>query len=284
MVTGFSGLQKSRIIAGMPRTSAPQAWLLLRGLGRETRHWFEFSSLLSRRLGVPSIGVDLPGAGKARRSRVPLSISAMARDVARRLDTEPLGSSFGIVAISLGSMVALAMAEQLPSRIERLVLINPSTRLSSPFERLRPGAFLTLLGGAFCRSAATRERIYYGLTTNAPRAEVELWSRRSAQLASESPARRRDVARQLLAASRFRAPRVSQPTLILSARGDRLVSPVCSEALASFLGAHHEQHPTAGHDLPLEAGDWIIDRIVDWLAAGVESARSGVQPVANQRS
>lgn len=243
----------------------PEAWLLLRGLGRETRHWFDFPSLLSERLNTRAVGVDLPGVGRASDVRVPLSVAAMARDVVRRMDADCRVPSFGILGISLGGMVALSLAEQFRSRVERLVIINSSTRSCSPARRLRLQAAAQLLGGALTRRAKARERIYYALTTNASAPQIEIWAARAALLAEERPANPRAVLRQLVAASGFSAPRIEQPSLILGARRDRLVSPACSEALARLLSAPCEQHPSAGHDLPLEAGEWVVERIAHWL-------------------
>jgi hypothetical protein len=37
--------------------------------------------------------------------------------------------------------------------------------------------------------------------------------------------------------------------------------------LATHLGAVHLEHPTAGHDLPLDAPDWVTEQIRGWLAS-----------------
>jgi pimeloyl-ACP methyl ester carboxylesterase len=58
------------------------------------------------------------------------------------------------------------------------------------------------------------------------------------------------------------------PLPILSSAGDRLVDPGCSRRLAESWRAAHHVHPDAGHDLPLDDGAWVAERIATWLGAG----------------
>ena len=60
------------------------------------------------------------------------------------------------------------------------------------------------------------------------------------------------------------------PTLVLAATGDRLVSYHCSEAIARRLGLAIQVHrgegnEAAGHDLPIDAPDWVCSRMNEWL-------------------
>ena len=55
-------------------------------------------------------------------------------------------------------------------------------------------------------------------------------------------------------------------------RGDRpiadaLVNPACSRQLAQRWGSHWQEHPNAGHDLPLDAPDWVLAHMLAWVAA-----------------
>jgi pimeloyl-ACP methyl ester carboxylesterase len=56
------------------------------------------------------------------------------------------------------------------------------------------------------------------------------------------------------------------PALVLVGDGDRLVSPGCSRALASHLGVELRVHPTAGHDLSLDAGPWFAAEVARFAA------------------
>lgn len=259
---------------------APARWLLLRGLGRQRGHWFEFPRLLEAALGVEALALDLPGSGTRRHERSPGSIPAIARALLAKLQDStpatpgnPAASELphGVIGISLGAMVALSLAEQWPSAISHVVVINTSSRLSFGHQRLRPRAALALLR-ASCLGAGeveARERLLYALTTSGSEPDIARWARDAAQLAERAPPRRRTLLAQLLAAGTFRAPdRLEQPLLVLSGARDRLVSPGCSSALARRLGGAQRCHPTAGHDLPLEQPRWVIEQLRGWLATG----------------
>lgn len=250
------------------RTVAPGAWLLLRGLGRERGHWFEFPRLLEDALGVRTERLDLPGAGERRGEPAAPSVEAMARELSGMLAARKATQPWGVLGISLGGMVALSLAEQWPEGISHVVVINTSSRLSFGHQRLRPAACLALLRSALLRDTEARERRIYSLTTNAPCSDVERWARQAAELARRSPLRRGALLAQLLAAAAFRAPtRITQPALVLGGAADRVVDAACSSALARRLGAPHHCHPNAGHDLPLEDPRWVIEHIRSWLEA-----------------
>ena len=70
------------------------------------------------------------------------------------------------------------------------------------------------------------------------------------------------------AAARYRAPAKppAVPMLLLNGEGDQLVHPDCSQALAHAWQLPWVTHPTAGHDLPLDAGPWVVSQVQAWLA------------------
>jgi pimeloyl-ACP methyl ester carboxylesterase len=244
----------------------PEKWVLLRGLGRESRHWFEFPERFAEQAGVECVTLDLPGAGDQAEVPTPLSIPKIARDVARRYAAAAGADprEFGVLGLSLGGMVALSWASEHPTAIAALVLVNSSSTLSPPFERIRPGGLAQLLHAAIEPDAMARESSIYQLTLNADRARVEREAARSAAIVRSAPMTRRTVVRQLLAAARFAPPKLKTPTLVLSSARDVLVKPVCSERLAAYLGCPHVRHPTGGHDLALEDPDWVIARVWEW--------------------
>lgn len=250
----------------MPASPPPQTWLLLRGLGRQRGHWFEFPERLERALGARAVALDLPGTGARRHEPAPCSIAATASALAAELRRGPALPRRGLLGISLGAMVALSLAEQWPSGISHVVVINTSSRLSLGHQRLRPRALWALLRATLQSDLAARERLIYSLTTRAPAPDVQRWAHEAARLAEHAPLRRWTLLAQLLGAATFRVPaRLQQPALVLSGAGDRLVARGCSDALARHLGAPLRCHPTAGHDLPLEEPGWVLEQIRAWL-------------------
>ena len=72
----------------------------------------------------------------------------------------------------------------------------------------------------------------------------------------------------MIAAARYRAPAEPPkvPMMLLNGLGDQLVHPDCSQALAQAWQLPLVTHPTAGHDLPLDAGPWVVSQVQAWLA------------------
>ncbi len=258
----------------MSELELPVRWLLLRGLARQATHWFDFPDRLSARLERPCHAWDLPGIGQWSSVNAPTSVPVMARMLAERMTREHPAGHWGIVGISLGAMVTLAIAKLLPVSVERLVLINGSSRLSPTSQRLLPEGRKELLRAARIKDPLQRERTVLSVTTNPKHEDFTTWVEQSARLSREDPAKLGTAIRQLVGAARFRPVRVAQPTLILSGARDRLVSPTCSTALAHYLHAPHVVHPTAGHDLPLEEPEWAIGQIANWLDPNARRAAS----------
>lgn len=240
-------------------------WLLLRGLAREQRHFGDFPALFARR--VPEARVhtlDLPGFGDQARRPSPTDVDAIVDDLRARVT---FVRPHGILALSLGGMVALRWAERYPDDVARVVVVNTSSAdLSPPWQRfsLTVGARLPQLLAA---APAGRERAILGITSNrAAPANAPVAAQWAAWFDEVRPARV-NVLRQLWAASRCTSPRrVAAPLLVLASRADRLVSWRCSERLAAALGAPLILHDAGGHDLSLDAPDWICDQVVQWLA------------------
>lgn len=247
-------------------------WILLRGLTRETRHWGAFPQMLQTALpdaaNTPIAAIDLPGNGARHAQRSPGRIEAFAadcRDEARALGLRP---PYHLLAMSLGAMAAVAWADAHPEEIAGCVLINTSLRPFSPFhQRLRPASYATLLRLALPLGHRAHEAGVLALTSRRAGehlpilADWQAWRR-------ENPVALSNALRQLAAAARYRAP-VSAPDtslLILASRKDALVNPACSRRLASAWHATYAEHPSAGHDLPLDDGPWVAEQVRRWLA------------------
>ncbi|MDZ4252804.1 MAG: alpha/beta hydrolase [Sulfuritalea sp.] len=237
-------------------SSPPTEWILLRGLTREARHWGSFSQHLGAALdGARVRCLDLPGNGQHNGLVSLHSVEAMAdwchAEQARRAAAGPCG----VVAMSLGAMVAVAWAQRHPGDIDAAVLINTSLRPFSPFyQRLRAGNYLRLLR-LFGAKPSEREleTAILEMTTRLqpdPAAVIEQWL----QWRRQNPVSRRNALRQLLAAARYRAPRQRplERLLLLASARDALVDTRCSLRLAAQWDARIAIHPTAGHDLPLD--------------------------------
>lgn len=245
------------------------AWVLVRGWTREARHWGGFTANLQARLpaGDRVLAVDLPGNGKRHAQASPRHVDGMVQAVRAALPAHGVQGPVVLMALSLGGMVALRWACLHPGEVAGCVLINSSVRGLAPFwQRLRPSSYMRVL--ELLRPGlhlAERERRILALTSNLRSHEAALvgqW----ASYAQQCPVTRLNVLRQLQAAARFRMPEIlpAVPMLLLASEGDRLVSPQCSRAMAGRWQAPLRLHPAAGHDLPLDAPDWVVSETLRW--------------------
>ncbi len=99
------------------------ALLLLHGLFDSLETWTRLTPYLSGRFKLYAL--DLPGFGKSPLPEVwPSSISCMVDAVIRFLDAKGLGS-VTLLGNSMGGGLSLAIAQRHPSRIKKIVLLNP---------------------------------------------------------------------------------------------------------------------------------------------------------------
>ncbi|MBT9595745.1 MAG: alpha/beta hydrolase [Vitreoscilla sp.] len=252
---------------------AAGTWVLLRGLTRERRHWGPVPDMLRAAWpGVRVLTPDLPGNGSLHTERSPARVAAMVDAIRRQLREQGVAPPVHLLALSLGGMVAVEWAARWPAEVAGAVLVNTSLRPFSAFhQRLRPANYPALArlawgGGAGPRA---REQAILQLTSARP-ADHEALLDEWAAWRVEQPVSPSNAVRQLLAAARYRAPAQppAVPMLVLASAGDRLVDPACSRRLAAAWGLPLDEHPHAGHDLPLDDPRWVVEQVTRWLAPG----------------
>jgi len=245
-------------------------WLLLRGLTREARHWGAFPETLRAALGdVRVLTPDLPGNGRLHAQASPHEIGGMVESCRQQRAAAGVAAPFGVLAMSLGAMVACEWASRHPQEIGALVLVNGSLRPFNPFhQRLRPrsyGRLLRMLAGWDDAQACEAQILALTSRRHADdRALAAVW----AAWRRECPVSRANALRQLRAAATCRAPaRPAAAMLLLAAAGDDLVDPRCSAAIANAWEAPLRVHPDAGHDLPLDDPQWVAQQVAAWWAS-----------------
>ena len=252
------------------RTGTDMAsWVLLRGLVRESRHWGYFLNSFQNSFPEEQVlAVDLPGNGCNHRMTSPTSIANMVEATRAIVQAHGVSEPCKVLAVSMGGMIATQWARRYPSELAAQVLVNTSMRPFSTFtERLRPanyGRILRLAMGGF--EPSHTEQTILDMTSNQQHPHLlSDW----VQWRRESPVSASNALRQLWAASRYRGPlhQPSVPTLLLGSEQDRLVSVACSKAISSAWGAELRLHPSAGHDLPLDDGAWVIRQIQEWMGS-----------------
>lgn len=253
------------------RMSGP-VWVLLRGLVRESRHWGAFPAQLQAALpGSVVITPDMPGNGSRWQEASPATVDGMVAALRADLRQRGVSGPVNVLALSLGAMVATQWRASHPDELSRCVLVNTSMRPFSPFyQRLRWPNYPAVLRELVFGNPVSREALVLRLTSERHGADEALL-RQWAAWQRQCPTTRANALRQLLAAALYRAPRdvTGGPLLILNGARDRLVDPRCSSRLAQAWQAGLRTHPSAGHDLPLDDGEWVARQVADWTGEGL---------------
>ena len=243
-----------------------RTWVLLRGLLRSRFHWHHFPHQLATQPWVDQlIQPELAGNGERSRETTPLGITAMMEDLrAQVLPHLRHQQPVTLLAISMGAMIATEWAQHYPHEIAEMHLINTSfKRFSAPWERMRPATLRQLLQVAITTrlNPAALEAAILNATVNQriPPDILGEWI----HFARQHPQGWRNTLTQIWSASRYNGYEQApiRRTFIYTCQHDRLVSSRASERIADHWRKPLHCHTTAGHDLPLEDPDWLLERI-----------------------
>jgi len=240
-------------------------WVFLRGLTREQRHWGAFPEVFCQHLpGARTVLLDLPGNGRLHRQPSPLSVEAMAECCRLELRRRGIPPPYKVLAMSLGAMVATAWAHAHAEELRACVLINTSMRPFGPFHQpLRPRHLGVIL--RFMLTGPTPDEWEAAVLRMTSRqvADSPALIRDWVGFRRDAPVSRANALRQLWAAARFRAPWAPPAVrmLILASAQDGLVNPACSRDLAAQWQMDIEEHPSAGHDIPLDDAVWVAKTV-----------------------
>lgn len=236
-------------------------WLLLRGLGRDKRHWGQFVKMFEQSFPDDKVStLDTCGNGTFAAMKSPLKIKHYTEHCRNRLASDE--REVHLVALSLGGMIAMDWAQRYPDEVQSVTLINTSAaNLTATYHRIDFKTLGKLVWTILFAGDARRiEHAILQTTSNRVISNDTLssWSLYREQRTTSIV----NLLRQLFAASRFKLGKLSKmPILVLASRQDRLVKSIAGEAIAEHLQCPIQYHPDAGHDLPLDDGRWIIDQI-----------------------
>lgn len=242
-------------------------FLLLRGLTRDQRHWASFLPELTKKIpGAQIFCLDFPGTGTEYKRKSPRSVGEIRADLQKRFETLPKnGQPWVLVTTSLGSMVGLDWVSNSPETFQKLVLMNPSARnVGKPWDRFNP-KFLPRIAKVLLNfKPEISEPVVLDLTSNRV-PDLQDYLKQMIEFQKKAPVSRQTFLNQLVAGIKFKLPtKVTVPTLLCYSKQDRLVSPKCSEKIAKILNIEIRGHMLAGHDLPLDAPDWLALQIADF--------------------
>ncbi len=237
-----------------------QNWVLIRGLIRSQYHWKDFPAQLEKSTEYNKVHlVELAGNGFLHQYDTPTDILEAIDQLQAQLP-ENL-EHFGLIGISLGGMLATKWAQLWPEKIKQLVLINSSSNLSPFYHRLMPHNYGSIITSLVSPSAQKKEETILSMTVN----QEEIWRRQLAEnteFLEQHPIRKLNFFKQLQLTTQVDfnvVPACSK--LILNSNADRLVHPSCSESIAKAWQCLLMTHESAGHDLPLDDSEWVIQKI-----------------------
>jgi pimeloyl-ACP methyl ester carboxylesterase len=246
-------------------------WILLRGLARESAHWGDFVPLLQATFPNAKITtLDLPGTGCFYQGESPKTIKAISEAVREQAQEQGLlEKPVTLLALSLGGMVTWEWLQNHPDDSCGAALLSTSFAGLNPFyERLRwqiYGKFFALM---MERDPYKRELAIVQLVNNSRDRDGQI-AQEWTQIQKQRPMRLKAMVNQMLAAATYQPILVKpkMPVLLLNAKGDRLVAPVCSEAIQKKCGLELHTHPWAGHDLTVDDGVWVALQLQGWVSS-----------------
>lgn len=240
---------------------AASDWIFLRGMSRGQGHWGDFVERFQSANPTAKVELlDLPGNGFRYQDTSPLKISDYVDDMRMHSKLLKSSGSVNMVALSLGGMIAANWMQRFPADLAKVVLINTSAgNVSSVSERMLISNYAKIILSATEKDPLLREEIILNMVVNNKQRLRSVLP----QMASHSvacPFSPNNFARQLWAAARASFPeQCPGEVFVVGSEGDRLVSVNCSKQIAKMWKLEPILHPWAGHDLPVDDPQWLID-------------------------
>ncbi len=254
-----------------PQQEEGLRFILLRGLIREKRHWGSFPEKLQNLFPAAEIvSLDVPGAGEFFQQESPMSISSyvdrLKEDLFKKSQLKGKTKTI-MIAISLGAMIATNWAYRFPDAdFQKMILINPSFKgFCSIFDR-----FMIFSNENYMHMwnylMTKNEQFVANMVVNDSRKHSSLISNWQ-KIKQEAPVSFGNTLRQLWAAIWYRPSNMAPPvsTILLSGQGDKLVSPSCSEEIHKRWQIPIFYNKTAGHDLPADDANWVLEQIRSFI-------------------
>ncbi|MGB0454491.1 MAG: alpha/beta fold hydrolase, partial [Bacteriovoracaceae bacterium] len=176
-------------------------WIFLRGLAREAEHWGDFpKQFLDSKLADDVFLIDAPGLGTKYEQSSPVSISQYVSAMRPEFLTlrRQYSGPWGVLAISMGAMVAMEWMKRHPQDFFCSVLINTSaSNFSTPFDRLSPKTMKKLSKIFVFNEPVKNEKTIFDLTTHMSHQNENDILKRHVEIAEKRPISRANFLSQL---------------------------------------------------------------------------------------
>ena len=272
------------VVRDRPETKMqPPQIYLLRGLSREHSHWSEefLEALTTQFKGGNYTFMDLPGAGDYHDERAMMSVVKMA-EFLHETHADSLAAHRGnniLLATSLGGIVALEWLDRYPEDFDGVIMVSSGFKgICKGSERVRPGAKLTTLSILLTGKMPKREQKLLNINSNFHQKDTVLLNEWIA-IQEERPITRGAMIKQGLGGMFYKPKKkkVVVPMLILGSYGDQLVHPDCICDVADWFKGEMAFHHSAGHGIPIDAPQWIVEVSSEWWERQLALKRAGAE-------
>lgn len=245
--------------------SQNRSWILLRGLARGTGHWGSFVERIKEKFPHDQFELlDLPGNGARAQEQSPLKISDYVKDLRQQSQFIRDGKTVNILSVSLGSMITVEWMSEFPHEIKKAYLVCTSSAGFSPFYhrfQVANYAKAARLFSAQKNEIKWENAILEMVTNSHERRKAEVLG--LAEYTKQHPMQLGNVFRQMWAASQYRFPKQNPGDVtLIGSYGDRLVAPACTMQIGRKWGLHPLMHPWAGHDIPVDDPEWLLEQVL----------------------
>lgn len=239
-------------------------WILLRGLARGVGHWGSFVDKMKAHFPQDQFElIDLPGNGSRYKEKSPIKISDYVKDLRSHSEFVKSGEPFHILSVSLGAMITVEWMREFPHEVQKAFLVCTSSSGYSPFyHRFQPANILKSTCLLWAQDEVQWEKTILEMITNSrERRDAELLS--LVTYTKGHPVKMENILRQMIAASKYRFPHEAPGDVrLIGSHGDRLVSPDCTLQIAKGWGLKPVMHPWAGHDIPIDDPQWLLEHLL----------------------
>ena len=245
-----------------------RTFVLIRGLGHESRHWGSFSKLLEEQSFCQKLILsELPGSGVRLKDPCYSSVSKISDDIYHTYkDLWLAHKPLALVGLSLGGMVALDLLSKFPDLFSEFFIMNSSIGHLSPFyERMKISAMPKVLNIGFEKGFQKKARLMIELSSKL-RVDDKALHKEHVKIIETAPVKFKTLVQQLCAAVLYKGPvkEIKTKGMVLYSKQDELVDHKCSMALAKFLSVKGLVHETAGHDLTLDDAEWVVQNLHEY--------------------
>ncbi|MCT4643046.1 MAG: alpha/beta hydrolase [Bacteriovoracaceae bacterium] len=241
----------------------------LRGLVREKEHWSTITEEIKDFFPNANIYfLEIPGVGEHYQQTSPDNFDDMIEFMRSSYIDQFDGQKNLLISISLGGMIARNWAYKYPDDFSHIVLMNSSFKGITPlFKRLKPSAVAKFIQLFCTKDIQKRELGILELVAN-DKDKRKNYLDKWIHIQANRPVSRKSFVNQIKSALTCKTI-TSKPEntklLILAGKEDRLCNYESSLMLHKAWGGELKIHPTAGHDLPIDASTWVLTQIKEWL-------------------